>query len=44
MLTNENKAFFIILTNQNCALKQSKAQKIPVKACFRDSCKVQNLQ
>ena len=39
MLTSQNIALFIILTNPNikyCASKQSKVQKISVKACVRD--------
>ena len=46
MLTNQNKVFFIILTDQNkvCASKYCKVQKIPVKECFKDSCKDSNIQ
>ena len=45
MLTNQYKALFIILINQNkdCPSKQSKAQKTPAETCFRDSCKVHYL-
>ena len=41
ILSNQNKALFINLTNQNKVLpiKIKQVQKIPVKACFRDSCK-----
>ena len=42
MLTNQNKVLFMILINQNKVL--CKGQKIPAKACFRDSYKVHYLQ
>ena len=45
-LANQNKAFFIVLTNQNKVLciKINEFQNISVKVCFKDSCKAQCLQ
>ena len=44
MLTNQDKALFIILTNQNKVLCIKIKQISENSVCFRDKCKVQYLQ